>query len=55
MVEEKFAKVGLRLEILEMDMIPTKIEGHYVTYRCVPIDHKRILSSGDVHENSESL
>lgn len=40
MAEEKFAKVGLYLDIQEMDLIPIKIEEHFVTYDAVPTDYK---------------
>ena len=42
--EESFLKVGLKIEILEMDMIPIKIEEYFVTYRCVPTEHKIIFT-----------
>jgi hypothetical protein len=42
--EENFLKVGIRIDIIEMDMIPIKIEEYFVTYRCVPTEHKIIFS-----------
>lgn len=42
-VENIFLQIGLRLEIFEMDMIPVKIEEHFVTYRCVPTEYKIIF------------
>lgn len=44
MAEESFAKVGLTLEILEMEMIPTKIEEHFVSYDCVPTEYRRVFT-----------
>jgi hypothetical protein len=44
MAEECFLKVGIRIEIIEMDMIPVKIEEHFVSYRCIPTEHKIIFS-----------
>lgn len=57
MVEEKFRQVGLNYEILEMDMIPTKIEEHFVTYDCIPINFNRTWSHGDIsiHRNNEMI
>lgn len=40
MAEEKFMKVGLNLDIHAMDLIPIKIEEHYVTYNAVPTNYK---------------
>lgn len=40
MAEEKFAKVGLYLDIQEMDLIPIRFEEHFVTYDAVPTDYK---------------
>jgi hypothetical protein len=48
MAEEEFSKIGLELEIEEMEMIPIKIEEHYVTYNCIPVDATRTWSNGDV-------
>ena len=42
--EENFLKVGIRIDIIEMDMIPIKIEECFVTYRCVPTEYKIIFS-----------
>lgn len=42
--EESFLKVGLRIDIIEMDMIPIKIEEHFVTYNCIPTEHKIIFT-----------
>lgn len=39
-VENKFLQVGINIEIFEMDMIPVKIEEHFVTYNCIPTEHK---------------
>lgn len=44
MAEESFRKVGLVFEILEMDMIPTKIEEHFVSYDCIPTEYRRIFT-----------
>lgn len=41
MVEEKFMKVGLDLDIQEMDLIPIKFEEHFVTYDAIPTKFKR--------------
>jgi len=48
MAENSFSKVGLDLEILEMQMIPIQIEEHFVTYKCIPTDFKRSFTDGDV-------
>ena len=48
MAEEKFSKVGLELEILEMRMIPIRIEEHSVAYDCIPIVAMRTWGNGDV-------
>ncbi len=42
--EESFLKVGIRIDIIEMDMIPIKIEEHFVTYNCIPTEHKIIFT-----------
>lgn len=47
MAEEKFAKIGLIFEIKEMQMIPIKIEEHFVTYDCIPVDYVQTWSNGD--------
>jgi len=47
MAEAEFNKVGLNLEILEMEMIPTKIEEHYVSYDCIPIEYTITFSDGE--------
>jgi len=44
MVEVKFSIVGLNLEILEMDMIPFKIEEHFVAYNCIPTEYKQFFT-----------
>ena len=41
MVEEKFTKVGLYLDIQDMNLIPIKIKEHCVTYRVIPTDYKK--------------
>jgi len=41
--ENIFLEVGLTLDILEMDMVPTAIEEHFVTYECIPTEYKRIF------------
>lgn len=43
-VEESFRKIGLTLEILEMDMVPTKIEEHFVSYDCIPTEYRNIFT-----------
>ena len=52
-----FLEVGLDLEIFDMEMIPIKIEEHFVTYKCIPTDFKRTWSNGDIskHENGKML
>ena len=42
--EESFLKIGIRIDIINMDMIPIKIEEHFVTYNCIPTEHKIIFS-----------
>lgn len=44
MVEESFRQVGLTLEILEMDMVPTRIEEHFVSYDCIPTEYRNIFT-----------
>jgi hypothetical protein len=44
MAEESFRKIGLTLEILEMDMVPTKIEEHFVSYDCIPTEYRNIFT-----------
>ena len=39
-LEENFLQVGIRINIIEMDMIPVSIEQHFVNYRCIPTEHK---------------
>ena len=46
--EAEFSKVGLSLEILEMDMIPTKIEEHFVSYDCIPTEYVVTFTDGDM-------
>ena len=55
--ENIFAEVGLVLEISKMEMIPLKIEEHFVIYKCIPTDYTRTWSNGDVskHENGEMI
>ena len=48
MAVAKFNEVGLNLEILDMEMIPTKIEEHFVSYDCIPTEYKRIFTDNDV-------
>lgn len=48
MVEANFVEVGLELEIFEMEMIPTKIEEHFVSYKCIPTDFTRTFTDGDL-------
>lgn len=48
MAEEKFSRVGLHLEIIEMEIIPIKIEEHFVTYDCIPVVAMRTWSDGSV-------
>ena len=57
MVEDKFARVGLNLDITSMDIIPKVIEEHFVTYNCYPVDYQRTWSNGDIsqHINNELL
>jgi len=57
MAEEKFAIVGLTLDIQDMDLIPIAIEEHFVTYNVIPTDFKRIWSNGDVsiYKNNEMI
>jgi len=47
MAEEKFMKVGLDLDIQEMDLIPIKIEEHFVTYNAIPTEYYRTFSNGE--------
>ena len=42
--EESFLKAGIRIDIIEMDMIPIKIEEYFVTYNCIPTEHKIIFT-----------
>lgn len=44
MAEQAFVGVGLTLEILEMEMIPTEIEEHSVKYDCIPTDYRRVFA-----------
>lgn len=55
MAEEKFAQVGLILDIKEMELVPIKIEEHFVTYDAIPTDYQQTWSNGDtsVHKNNE--
>jgi len=57
MVKEKFTKVGLLLDIQEMELIPIKIEEHFVTYDAIPVDYKRTWSNGEIsiHRNNEMI
>ena len=48
MAEEVFSKVGLNIDIHDMDMIPIKIEAHFVTYDCIPKDYANTLSDGEI-------
>jgi hypothetical protein len=48
MAVAKFNKVGLSLEILEMEMIPAKIEEHFVSYDCIPTEYKHTFTDDDV-------
>ncbi len=53
MAEAKFVEVGLELEIFEMEMIPKKIEEHFVSYKCIPTDFTRTFTDGDVWHMKE--
>ena len=44
MAEAKFLEVGLTLEILDMEMIPSSIEEHFVKYDCVPTEYKQFFT-----------
>jgi hypothetical protein len=57
MAEEKFTKVGLILDITEMELIPIKIDEDFVTYDAIPIDYTRTWSNGDesVYKNNEMI
>ncbi|MBW6487488.1 hypothetical protein [Sulfurimonas sp.] len=47
MAEEKFMRVGLDLDIQDMDLIPIKIEEHYVAYNAIPTEYIRTFSNGE--------
>jgi len=48
MAEAEFSEVNLNLEILEMEMIPTKIEEGFVSYDCIPTEYKCTFTDDDV-------
>ena len=54
MVEDKFARVGLNLDITSMDIIPKVIEEHFVTYYCYPVDFQRTWYNGDISQHIDS-
>jgi hypothetical protein len=48
MAEEKFVKATSYIEILEMEMIPFKIEEYFVKYKCIPTEYKLTFLDDDV-------